>query len=112
MQITPNLSTSALQALAQATQYSPALKLTHDSNNGQWQPQATTAWYQPTSYTTWYQTHPAGVVTITSTVPCPPVSTVVYYTTDCNNCCYDNNCCRNQFGGTCWDPNQGGAVGT
>ncbi|KPI38843.1 uncharacterized protein AB675_5716 [Cyphellophora attinorum] len=79
-------------------------------NNGQWQPVYTTAWYQPTSYTTYPITHPNNgeIVYITSTVPCPPVSTIIVYTTDCpQNCCYDNNCCRNQFGGTCWDTNIG-----
>jgi len=60
-------------------------------DSGYWAPTPTsywTTWVPSTTYTTW-TTYAGVTVTITSIIPCPVTSTVIYY--DCCDQC-DHNC--------------------
>jgi hypothetical protein len=87
--------------------FSHVLTASSQSDNGYWTPSPTywtpTTYYPPTTaYTSWWTpltvyttcyTQNEVIVTITSTIPCPVTSTVIYYTYECNECqCTD--CCE------------------
>ncbi|RMZ89375.1 hypothetical protein DV736_g3397, partial [Chaetothyriales sp. CBS 134916] len=55
-----------------------------------WTPTTTcyTSYYTPTSTWTTVWTQNEVIVTVTSYLPCPATSTVIYYTQTCQECCY------------------------